>query len=189
MSRSRYTILTCQARIPAAHSNLPEVPAGMLDGSGNFKGVAAEEIQEECHIVIAEAELIDLTALAYGDRWRGMYPSAGVRACVWTGDDDHGVVACVAIGRWCADETPPPVQGCDEFIRLYLLRRTVEPEVRKRAPMTPRARNSLASSVSGSNPRRAINTRFWSGDLRARGAADGAAGGRGAHQAAPSSIV
>jgi hypothetical protein len=90
MSRSRYTILTCQARIPAAHSNLPEVPAGMLDGSGNFKGVAAEEIQEECHIVISEDELIDLTALAYGDRWRGMYPSAGVRACVWTGDDVDG---------------------------------------------------------------------------------------------------
>lgn len=26
-------------------ADLPEIPAGMLDGSGHFKGVAAEEIQ------------------------------------------------------------------------------------------------------------------------------------------------
>jgi hypothetical protein len=57
-------------------------PAGMLDGSGNFRGVAAEEIQEECHIVISENELVDLTELAFGDRWRGMIPSAGGALCI-----------------------------------------------------------------------------------------------------------
>jgi ADP-sugar diphosphatase len=41
-----YTILTYQARVPVGVHNLPEVPAGMLDGSGNFKGVAADEIAE-----------------------------------------------------------------------------------------------------------------------------------------------
>ena len=41
-----YTILTYQARVPVGIHNLPEVPAGMLDGSGNFKGVAADEIAE-----------------------------------------------------------------------------------------------------------------------------------------------
>jgi hypothetical protein len=41
-----YTILTYQARVPVGCHNLPEVPAGMLDGSGNFKGVAADEIAE-----------------------------------------------------------------------------------------------------------------------------------------------
>jgi hypothetical protein len=41
-----HTILTYQARVPVAIHNLPEVPAGMLDGSGNFRGVAADEIVE-----------------------------------------------------------------------------------------------------------------------------------------------
>lgn len=93
-----YTILTYQARVPVACSNLPEIPAGMLDAKGNFRGVAAEEIAQECDIEIKEEELIDLTELAYGDTWRGMLPSAG---------------------------------GCDEFIRLYCLRRTVEPSMLK----------------------------------------------------------
>ena len=44
-----YTILTYQARVPVGVHNLPEVPAGMLDGSGNFKGVAADEIAEVGH--------------------------------------------------------------------------------------------------------------------------------------------
>jgi hypothetical protein len=35
-----YTILTYQARVPVGSSNVPEVPAGMLDTEGNFKGVA-----------------------------------------------------------------------------------------------------------------------------------------------------
>lgn len=41
-----YTILTYQARVPVGSHNVPEIPAGMLDGSGNFKGVAADEIAE-----------------------------------------------------------------------------------------------------------------------------------------------
>ena len=77
MAVGRYTILTYQARVPVGEHNLPEIPAGMLDGSGHFKGVAAEEMEEECDIVISEEELIDLTELAYGSRWRGMIPSAG----------------------------------------------------------------------------------------------------------------
>eukprot|EP01046_Picozoa_sp_COSAG06_P013615 COSAG06_NODE_828_length_12054_cov_67.028440_3_plen_450_part_00 len=91
-----YTILTYQARVPVGIHNLPEVPAGMLDGSGNFKGVAADEIAEECDIVISEDELVDLTELAYEGKWKGMFPSAG---------------------------------GCDEFLRLYMCRRKVEPDV------------------------------------------------------------
>jgi ADP-sugar diphosphatase len=90
---AEYTILTRQARVPFGSHDLPEIPAGMLDGSGNFKGVAAEEMREECNLVITEDELVDLTQLAYGDRYRGIIPSAG---------------------------------GCDEFVRLYALRRTVD---------------------------------------------------------------
>lgn len=70
-------ILTLQPRIPVPHFSFPELPAGMLDGSGNFSGKAAEEIKEETGLIIKEDELIDMTELAYGDKWRGVYPSAG----------------------------------------------------------------------------------------------------------------
>ena len=57
---------------------MPEIPAGMVDErTGQFKFVATEEMREETGLVINSAELVDLTELAYGDRFRGMIPSAG----------------------------------------------------------------------------------------------------------------
>ncbi|KAI9319620.1 hypothetical protein BX666DRAFT_2024701 [Dichotomocladium elegans] len=70
-------LLTVQPRIATACLAFPEIPAGMLDGSGNFTGTAAREIFEETGLKIEEDELIDMTAKAYGDRWQGVYPSAG----------------------------------------------------------------------------------------------------------------
>lgn len=93
---AEYTILTRQARVPIGKHDLPEIPAGMLGGSGNFEGVAAEEIRQECNINIHKDELVDLTYLAYGDRFRGIFPSAG---------------------------------ACDEYIKLYMVRRTVDRDV------------------------------------------------------------
>ncbi|CEP17950.1 hypothetical protein [Parasitella parasitica] len=40
-------LLTLQPLIPIPHFNFPELPAGMLDGSGDFAGGAAKEIEEE----------------------------------------------------------------------------------------------------------------------------------------------
>ncbi|ORZ01410.1 hypothetical protein BCR43DRAFT_512290 [Syncephalastrum racemosum] len=70
-------LLTLQPRVPVASLAFPELPAGMLDGSGNFAGTAAKEIYEETGLSIKENELIDLTAKAYGEAWQGVYPSAG----------------------------------------------------------------------------------------------------------------
>ncbi|KAK4516879.1 uncharacterized protein ATC70_000206 [Mucor velutinosus] len=70
-------LLTLQPRIPIPHLSFPELPAGMLDGSGNFSGTAAKEIKEETGLEIKEDELVDMTDMAYGDKWRGVYPSAG----------------------------------------------------------------------------------------------------------------
>nr|CAG8603222.1 13978_t:CDS:2 [Entrophospora candida] len=77
-------VLTYQARIPAPSFSFPEIPAGnselllgMLDGSGNFSGKCSDEIKEEVGIEIKEKDLIDLTELAYGDKFRGAYPSPG----------------------------------------------------------------------------------------------------------------
>ena len=66
-----YTILTCQARVPVGDSNLPEIPAGMLDGSGNFKGVAAQELEEECELAI--------NTCAQPSSREGMGPPRGAR--------------------------------------------------------------------------------------------------------------
>jgi len=75
-----YSLITLQPRIPAGFADFPEIPAGMLDGEPNkqkFAGKAAKEMNEETLLEIKDTELYDLTNLAYGDRYKGMYPSAG----------------------------------------------------------------------------------------------------------------
>jgi ADP-sugar diphosphatase len=51
-----------------------------LDGEPNkqhFAGKAAKEMQEETLLDIKSSELFDLSHMAYGDKYKGMYPSAG----------------------------------------------------------------------------------------------------------------
>ncbi|KAF9929929.1 hypothetical protein FBU30_001088 [Linnemannia zychae] len=74
---SEHVILTKQPRLSIPSFNFPEIPAGMLDGSGDFVGKCAEELKEECGITLENKSLIDMTELAYGDKWGGVYPSAG----------------------------------------------------------------------------------------------------------------
>lgn len=70
-----YTLLTVQPRVPTGSFAFTEVPAGMLDGSGNFGGVAAKELDEEAGIKINEKDLIDLSgACGYA---KGVYLSPG----------------------------------------------------------------------------------------------------------------
>lgn len=71
----RYAVLTVQPRVPTGSSAFVEIPAGMLDGSGNFAGVAAKELEEELGIKINAAELTDLSALA--GHSRGCFVSPG----------------------------------------------------------------------------------------------------------------
>lgn len=54
-----YLIVTKQFRVPAGKF-LIEAPAGMLDESGDFKGVAAKEIEEECGLHINTKDLKEL---------------------------------------------------------------------------------------------------------------------------------
>ncbi|KAG0321801.1 hypothetical protein BGZ97_010363 [Linnemannia gamsii] len=74
---SEHVVLTKQPRLSIPSFNFPEIPAGMLDGSGDFVGKCAEELKEECGITLDHNSLIDMTELAYGDKWDGVYPSAG----------------------------------------------------------------------------------------------------------------
>lgn len=71
-----YLVITVQPRLATGQFDLEEVCAGMLDGSGNFGGVAAKELKEELDIVISEDDLTDLTALAGYDG--GFYTSPGL---------------------------------------------------------------------------------------------------------------
>lgn len=89
-SEERYVVLTVQPRVPAGSLAFVELPAGMVDNAGTFKGAAAKEIEEELGIVIKEDELTCLSDLAVpeGDAAdseglpTAMFPSAG-------GCDEH----------------------------------------------------------------------------------------------------
>lgn len=72
-----YTLLTVQPRFPIGCLAFPEIPAGMLDGRGDFTGKAAEELKQETGLEITTRGLVDLTKVFYGDRWPGIYPSPG----------------------------------------------------------------------------------------------------------------
>jgi len=71
-----YVLGTVQPRVPIGRLFL-ETPAGMLESTKNFVGDAAREMKEETEITITADKLIDLTTLAYGDRYPGIIPSAG----------------------------------------------------------------------------------------------------------------
>ncbi|RSL57524.1 hypothetical protein CEP51_014229 [Fusarium floridanum] len=87
-SDERYVVLTVQPRVPAGSLGFVELPAGMVDDMGSFKGAAALEIQEELGVTIHEDELTSLSDLAIpnSDNAEGlanaMFPSAG-------GCDEH----------------------------------------------------------------------------------------------------
>lgn len=85
----RYVVLTVQPRIPAGSLGFVELPAGMVDDHGSFKGAAAKEIEEELGITITEDELTCLSELAAPEDEKNeeglataMYPSPG-------GCDEH----------------------------------------------------------------------------------------------------
>ena len=98
----RWVVCCRQPRLAVGRHYL-EIPAGMLDGSGAFCGVAAKEMAEETGLEIREAELVDLTALAAAGA--GGWEAAGAGAGLF-----------------------PSVGACDEFLRLLYWTKDVGPE-------------------------------------------------------------
>ncbi|KAI9163982.1 Nudix hydrolase 14 [Paramyrothecium foliicola] len=90
----RYVVLTVQARIPAGSLGFVELPAGMVDDAGSFKGAAAKEIEEELGITIQENDLKCLSELAVTDG---------------NGESDERLASAMF----------PSAGGCDEYITLY----------------------------------------------------------------------
>ncbi|KJZ75194.1 hypothetical protein HIM_05388 [Hirsutella minnesotensis 3608] len=98
-SDERYVVLTVQPRIPAGSLSFAELPAGMVDDAGSFKGAAAKEMEEELDITIHEDELVCLSELAApADQ-----------------DVDEGLAAAMY----------PSAGGCDEHITLYSYERRI----------------------------------------------------------------
>ena len=64
-----YTVIVRQPRFAAGLSSTKEIPAGMLDDSGDKEAVAVREVKEETGLVIEKSDLIDLG---------GFYPSFGL---------------------------------------------------------------------------------------------------------------
>jgi len=72
-----YSIFVDQPRVPIGIASCLELPAGMLDDTSKcLKGVAVQELEEECGILIRNAEdLVNLTELAGFEG--GLAPSPG----------------------------------------------------------------------------------------------------------------
>jgi ADP-sugar diphosphatase len=73
----QWTILAQQPRVPTGRLLL-EIPARMSDGAKNLRGVAIQELAEECGLVAAPDDLIDLIDLAYHGAHPGAYMSGGL---------------------------------------------------------------------------------------------------------------
>ena len=54
-----YTLLTVQARFPTGKYSFPDIPAGMVDGNGDFVGVAAKEMKEETGFEVCRVPFAD----------------------------------------------------------------------------------------------------------------------------------
>lgn len=93
-SEERYVVLTVQPRVPAGSLGFVELPAGMVDDAGSFKGAAAKEMEEELGITISESQLTCLSELAApkGDE-----------------DDKEGLPRAMF----------PSASGCDEHVTIY----------------------------------------------------------------------
>jgi hypothetical protein len=71
----KFTVLVRRARVPVGISDFAEIPAGTIDENGKFAGIAAEHMEERARIEIGENELIDMSFMAFGHRYPGVFPS------------------------------------------------------------------------------------------------------------------
>ena len=73
-----FTVAVMQPRLPMGSFESLEIPAGMLDGSGNFAGKAASEMKEETGIVVKDEDMVDLTEMVQGGAGhKGVWLSPG----------------------------------------------------------------------------------------------------------------
>ena len=74
----KYLLLVRQPRFPISERASLEIPAGILDWTGDYRKVALSELAEEAQIVAEDSELIDLTRFWWGDSVDGFACSCGL---------------------------------------------------------------------------------------------------------------
>lgn len=74
----RYLLLVRQPRFAITEKASLEIPAGILDWTGDYRKVALSELEEEAQIVAEDSELIDLTKFWWGDGIDGFAGSCGL---------------------------------------------------------------------------------------------------------------
>lgn len=99
-----YVVLTVQPRIATGSLGFVELPAGMLDDSSNFAGVAAREIEEELGLVIKQEDLICLTDKA------AQIKQARADKGTSSGNTAHETLPYAMY---------PSAGGCDEHIKIF----------------------------------------------------------------------
>lgn len=73
-----YLLLVRQPRFAISEQASLEIPAGILDWTGDYRKVALSELEEEAQIVADDSELIDLMDFWYGDTSVGFAGSCGL---------------------------------------------------------------------------------------------------------------
>ncbi|MBO7384155.1 MAG: NUDIX domain-containing protein [Fibrobacter sp.] len=74
----KYLLLVRQPRFAISETASLEIPAGILDWSGDYRKVALSELEEEAQIKADESELIDLSAFWWKDFTPGFAGSCGL---------------------------------------------------------------------------------------------------------------
>lgn len=74
----KYLLLVRQPRFAIGETESLEIPAGILDWTGDFRKVAISELREEAQIEANENELIDLMDFWYNGKSEGFAGSCGL---------------------------------------------------------------------------------------------------------------
>ena len=119
-----YSLLVEQPRVPIGQVACWELPAGMVDSeTETVSGIALQELQQECGIVVDPHGLVDLTELAFGDRANAAASSTKRHGSTTTCPPE----SCSLQWPWHLPSAavPPSPGGCDEVLRLLYLEKTV----------------------------------------------------------------
>lgn len=103
-----FALLTIQPRIAAGSLAFAELPAGMLDNSGDFAGKAADEIAEETGLTVHASDLFNMSEAAVKN-------ISQVPSKTPINNDDGG-----AFREKVQNSMYPSPGGCDEFLPLML---------------------------------------------------------------------
>ena len=74
----KYMLLVRQPRLAISEQASLEIPAGILDWSGDYRKVALSELEEEAQIHADDSELIDLSDFWWKDSTPGFAGSCGI---------------------------------------------------------------------------------------------------------------